>query len=178
MFAEQAFNAVGVLASCFLSESLAKPLRKPMQMKKMANPVAFVGFFRRSKPLAALAPLLCVWELGSREFLPAQQYRRLKYGWTLREQANMMLAYQVRKFVHLSSEDKGDQFTKTSTGKAALKKRWWGFLPDLRACESFCSAAAAPSARNPRRYQALAAVRLCTYILRIAVQAGRRSYYI
>ena len=130
MFAEQAFNAVGVLASCFLSESLAKPLRKPMQMKKMANPVAFVGFFRRSKPLAALAPLLCVWELGSREFLPAQQYRRLKYGWTLREQANMMLAYQVRKFVHLSSEDKGDHFTKTGSGQAQGKqhsKRDGGF---------------------------------------------------
>jgi hypothetical protein len=92
-----------------------------MQMKKMANPVAFVGFFRRSKPLAALAPLLCVWELGSREFLPAQQYRRLKYGWTLREQANMMLAYQVRKFVHLSSEDKGDHF-KTGSGQAQGKQ--------------------------------------------------------
>ena len=89
------FNFVGLAVSCFLSESLAKPLRKPLQMKKLANPVSFVSFFRRSRPLAALAPLLCVWELGSREFLPAQQYRRLKYGWTLREQANMMLAYQI-----------------------------------------------------------------------------------
>ena len=52
--AAAAFNAVGLLATLCLRESLATSSKKRLSLRKLGNPLGFISFFNRSPALRSL----------------------------------------------------------------------------------------------------------------------------
>lgn len=91
-------NFAALLASLCLRESL--PRSKVHRFKRSnVNPLSFISFFRKSSALQATGVLLASWRLAGHKWLPVKQYQKLRFGWGVKQQAKLAVAYQLSDLV-------------------------------------------------------------------------------